>query len=267
MTKVLSLVLAAILAMSAFAFSAAVSEATDEIRVILNGELVEFDVPPMIVNNRTMVPMRAIFEALGMRVRWYEDYQEIWSSIESTGAILQIGFTIDDYYMRTFLNEKPLFPHTRLDVTPLIVDNRTLVPLRAIAEALRKRVNWNSETNTVYIDDAPIDHLLVGAWNLIGREWRHREFEFLPWYTGLGFTFYADGTGRMSEWCADWAYTYVIDWGVYSPFLRILVWHQGEVREVIEKFYLIEEYDWLALIYYDAQPGYFEYLMTFQRID
>ena len=40
------------------------------ITVILNGAPLEFDVPPVIINSRTMVPMRAIFEALGAKVNW-----------------------------------------------------------------------------------------------------------------------------------------------------------------------------------------------------
>lgn len=51
--------------------------ASDEVSVLLNGTKVEFDQPPIIQNGRTLVPMRAIFEALGYEVTWDEYYEEI----------------------------------------------------------------------------------------------------------------------------------------------------------------------------------------------
>ena len=51
-----------------------------EITVFIDGEQVLFDVPPQTINDRTMVPMRAIFEALGATVDWNEEEQSITSA-------------------------------------------------------------------------------------------------------------------------------------------------------------------------------------------
>ena len=63
--KVLALFLSMVMLVSVLTVPALADER--EITVIYNGENLEFDVPPMLINSRTMVPMRAIFEALGGR--------------------------------------------------------------------------------------------------------------------------------------------------------------------------------------------------------
>ena len=49
----------------------------DNIKVILDGKTLEFDVQPQIIDERTLVPMRVIFEALGADVEWEEETQTI----------------------------------------------------------------------------------------------------------------------------------------------------------------------------------------------
>ena len=51
--------------------------AEDNIAVLINGSEVKFDVAPTLINNRTMVPLRAIFEALGAAVEWNGDTQTV----------------------------------------------------------------------------------------------------------------------------------------------------------------------------------------------
>jgi len=66
------------------------------IRVILEGKEVEFDVPPQIINGRTMLPVRAIFEALGATVKWDPEPQNItaekWN--DSTQGIMVTIFWV-----------------------------------------------------------------------------------------------------------------------------------------------------------------------------
>jgi len=75
MKKVLSVCLAVALMLSLFVVP--VSADVPEITVLLNGEAIEFDVPPQIIDNRTMVPLRAISEALDAKVEWDEQTQTI----------------------------------------------------------------------------------------------------------------------------------------------------------------------------------------------
>lgn len=115
--------------------------AEEPITVLLNGEELSFDVPPQIIDNRTMVPMRGIFEALGAEVQWNPDDRTILAGVGETTVRMQI-----ENSSMTINNEV-----LTLDVPPQIVDGRTLVPVRAVAESFDAFVNWNAEARTVFI--------------------------------------------------------------------------------------------------------------------
>jgi len=124
------------------------SDNANEITVTLNGETINFDVMPVVIDDRTLVPMRAIFEALGFEVEWDGDTQMIFAQQGEQLINLQIG----NYEMR--LGESPyisFFETVTLDVPPQIIDDRTLVPVRAIAEATGANVDWDDNTRTVVI--------------------------------------------------------------------------------------------------------------------
>jgi len=128
---------------------------SSEIQVILNGERVQFDVPPIIINDRTMVPFRAIFEALNMEVEWFENVQTVQASREEQAIRLRIGITEMEIVTPVVSSDgRTIFTPYRtvpLDTPPQIIDNRTLVPLRAIAEATGKDVTWTAGNRTVTI--------------------------------------------------------------------------------------------------------------------
>ena len=116
--------------------------------VYVDGIKVFFDVPPQSVEGRTLVPLRAIFEALGLTVEWDAKTQKI------TGIK-------DDLTIEAWLDRKEAFINGRevtLDVAPMSFSNRTLVPVRFIAEATGANVNWISETQEVVIKSK-------GLWN------------------------------------------------------------------------------------------------------
>lgn len=115
-----------------------------DITVDINGYPVSFDQPPIIQNDRTLVPMRAIFEALGCEVSWDGGEQRI--------DVWQNGINI----MTLYIGSNEMWTstqngYTSLDVAPQIINARTLVPVRAISEALLCRVNWDGNTKTVSI--------------------------------------------------------------------------------------------------------------------
>ena len=114
------------------------------VHVELNGEEIYFpDVQPCLIQDRTMVPMRAIFEALGAGVYWEETGQTIFSMRGNTTVILQI----DNPQM--FVNNNTVI----LDVPPVLLDDRTMVPLRAVSESFGLIVDWDDATQTVYISE------------------------------------------------------------------------------------------------------------------
>lgn len=115
--------------------------AKDNITVELDGKAIEFDVQPQIINDRTMVPVRAIFEALGATVDWDQATQ----TVISTKGDTVIRLTIDNPVMK--VNDKDV----TIDAPACIVDERTLVPVRAISEAFNLSVDWDGATKTVII--------------------------------------------------------------------------------------------------------------------
>lgn len=133
--------LTAILLLLALACNMIVMAANDDIKVVFEGEQMTFDVPPVIEDDRTLVPMRAIFEKLGYSVEWDGDTR----SIKATNNTDEINMHIDFY---TFWRNGEAI---QMDVAPAIRDGRTLVPLRAVTEASGCEVQWNQTTRTIYI--------------------------------------------------------------------------------------------------------------------
>ena len=116
-------------------------EKLQEIKVKLNGKNIAFDQPPIIENGRTLVPLRAIFEALGASVDWDNDTQTVTSAKDDTN----IKLTINDKTMYVNGVSKTL------DVPAKLLNGRTLVPVRAVSEAFDCKVDWENASNTVII--------------------------------------------------------------------------------------------------------------------
>ncbi len=113
----------------------------DAILVMLKGRYIDFDVAPIIINDRVMVPVRNIFEALGANVNWMGETQTIFA-VKGTDIItMQVGQN------SFFKNEDKI----EIDSPSVIIDSRTLVPIRAVAEALDTEVFYNQNTRTVVI--------------------------------------------------------------------------------------------------------------------
>lgn len=109
------------------------------VKVKLNTEYLTFDQSPTIINGRTMVPLRKIFEEIGANVTWNGTDQSINAKKDNTTIKMQINNNI------MTINQKQV----TLDVTPQIIGGRTLVPVRAISEAFDIVVDWNNYCNTV----------------------------------------------------------------------------------------------------------------------
>ena len=118
--------------------------AKSDIAVIVNGSPVAFDVAPQIMADRTMVPLRAVFEALGAAVDWDGVTQTVTGRREDTTIRLTIG------QPTMTVNERTV----ALDAPAVIVNDRTLVPLRAISEGFDFAVAWDAVTQTVTITPA-----------------------------------------------------------------------------------------------------------------
>ena len=137
---------AIILAVSIVSFPSGVYGDTQlgEISVYFNGQLMEFDQPPIIVNNRTMVPFRAIFEAFGADVEWNQEQQRVIAVHDnSSHIVLDIGSE------KAFVNGQT----HHMDAAPIVMPetSRTLVPIRFISEAFGADVEWDNDSRNVNI--------------------------------------------------------------------------------------------------------------------
>ena len=115
----------------------------NDIAVTVNGERVKFDARPQIIDDRTLVPLRAIFEALGAQVNWNADTKTVTAERQET----QVSLTIGSNALIVNGEQKTL------DVPAQIIQDRTLVPVRAIAESFRCIVDWDGERQMVTVTE------------------------------------------------------------------------------------------------------------------
>ena len=113
-----------------------------EISVYVNEKKVAFDVEPVQENDRVLVPMRGVFEALGAKVDWEEGRNT--AIAEKDGTVIEV--TIGSHQMLKNGEE------IELDTAARMEGDRTLVPLRAVSEALGAKVEWEELLQTVYIE-------------------------------------------------------------------------------------------------------------------
>lgn len=133
--------IAAVVAITATIGSGCVLAKSNDITVTYDGENISFDVQPKIVDDRVMVPMRTIFETFGAKVKWDSDTQTITAKKKSKTIQMTIGSSDMTKNDETY----------SFDVSPIIEDGRTLVPIRAISDMLGLDVEWNEKNNTVII--------------------------------------------------------------------------------------------------------------------
>ncbi|GAA4709262.1 stalk domain-containing protein [Brevibacillus fulvus] len=110
--------------------------------VFINGQLQTFSKPPIEINGRTLVPLRAIFEALGAKVDWDEATQTVTATKDNNTIKLTIGSKI------AYKNGEKIY----LDVpAQLLNGDTTMVPIRFVSEALGAKVGWDAYTQSVLI--------------------------------------------------------------------------------------------------------------------
>ena len=150
MKKILSVILC--LSLAASLLIGATSVSADEITVELDGNPIEFDVKPEIIDGRTMVPLRKIFEEIGALVKWDNDTQTVSArknkktitlSIDSADLQIDKGDTDEE--------GNPIYETVTLEVPAQIVSGRTLVPARAISESFGLNVDWDEDNRKVTI--------------------------------------------------------------------------------------------------------------------
>ena len=100
--------------------------------ISVNGNLAQKDAAPVIQNSRTLVPIRFITESLGGAVAWNGESKEVTLLLDGKEIKMTIGKTLEKY-----------------GVAPVIMDSRTYVPVRFVADALGAQTSWNEAEKTV----------------------------------------------------------------------------------------------------------------------
>ena len=119
----------------------AASSAKKDIGIVIDGKRIQMEKSPVIINGRTLVPVRSIFEDMGASVTWNSKN----NTVDVVGGKTTINMRIG--YMSAKVNGEL----RKTDVPPVIVDGATMVPVRFIAESLNSDVRWNPSTATVSI--------------------------------------------------------------------------------------------------------------------
>ncbi len=142
MKKLISAVLVLVMIFSLCTFE--VSYGAEEIKIIIDGEEKTFDSMPYIRDGRTLVPMRGVFETLGMEISWDDASKTVTGKNDTKKIVLTVGN--QDAYINGI--------QKNLDVPSTVINSRTYVPLRFIAESLNCEVNWFGDERcvTVYSD-------------------------------------------------------------------------------------------------------------------
>lgn len=102
--------------------------------VIVDDQAIINDVAPVIRNDRTLVPIRIITEALGGQVAWNEAAKEVTLTVNGKEIKMTIGKALEKY-----------------GVAPVIIGGRTFVPVRFVADELGAVTTWDDATKTVTI--------------------------------------------------------------------------------------------------------------------
>ncbi len=130
---------------------AAAAEA--EPRIIVDGNLVEFpDQQPVIIDGRTFVPVRGVLETMGKKVEWDEARQAVTISDDLITLELVIGSPTMSNAVTDPVSGEVFEFNSELDAPPRVINDRTCLPIRAVAEGFGVKVDWNDENHTVIID-------------------------------------------------------------------------------------------------------------------
>ena len=130
-----------------------------EVNVTIDGLPVDFEgQPPAIIDGRTLVPVRGVFEALGFEVGWdqYTQTAILWQTgyIHHEGEAVEVvttEITITVGRDAFTINDRDI----PLEVPAQNIDGRTLLPIRAVLESIGLNVDWCQETSTVIVTTPP----------------------------------------------------------------------------------------------------------------
>lgn len=118
-----------------------------DISIVVNGNKIDTDKPPVIQEERTLVPLRAITEAFGCDVSWDSETSGITLT---DGDSLYYTWIGRDYAFK--MSAVALENAVKLEAPPVNMDGYTMVPIRAVGEMFGAKIGWDGASSTVTVD-------------------------------------------------------------------------------------------------------------------
>lgn len=193
------------------------------VSVYMDGKRINFEVDPVIEKGTTLVPFRAIFEQIGLRVGWDGSTQTVMGRSDTLSIDMVIG-------SRTAtVNEAT----RRLDVAPALIGGRTMIPLRFVSEVSGKQVLWDAETYRIDINSGVG---LVKEYNPFGND-GYIELEDIPDHTGVRPNIHWDGEYLYSTWTKDVSFRTGNDSTIEGTQIFLSVAREGQWLRQAEQVY------------------------------
>lgn len=150
-TKVLVAIMSMIMLIVSFGGT---GYADDNVRVKVNGQYIVFtDQEPIILDGRTMVPVRAVLEKLGAVVEWDEQNKIVRIFKDNRAVGLQINQKFMTVGELGANGQMVSSWNKEIDVAPQTIQSRTLLPIRCVVEEFGCTVGWDEANKTVIITD------------------------------------------------------------------------------------------------------------------
>jgi N-acetylmuramoyl-L-alanine amidase len=138
-----TIILSMVLLLLCNGWSGAINQTNQKpIEIFVNGKYVQSDVDPVLINERTYIPIRAISEAMGIN-------NVQWNTSTRTATVTNQQFQMEMGIGKQYISSNGRYFYAEDGV--LLLQNRTMAPVRAFANASGAKVEWNGEKRQVYI--------------------------------------------------------------------------------------------------------------------
>ncbi|GIP44703.1 hypothetical protein J45TS6_31620 [Paenibacillus sp. J45TS6] len=158
--------------------------ATNQVKIVLDGYSLPFPVAPVVISGTTMVPFRAISEALGINVQWNQKLKKITATKQTDEGSKVVELTMGSKTAKVNGQNVPL------TLAPRTISNTTMIPLSFFSQQFGAAVGWNQAAKTVSITSPREEMYTLGFYALRSYD----EIKYLPSLDAAAF-----GWGRIDR--------------------------------------------------------------------